>query len=89
MSTRIRYAANPDGSLECLQILKGHTSGIEYKTLISPDGRDGYVLEMPTKAVRMMVTGTSSHKTKIALKRALKALGVVFLNEKRTSKEKA
>ena len=44
-NTRLRYAKNPDGSLECLQIVKAHVSKIEYKTLISPDGKEGYILE--------------------------------------------
>lgn len=83
-NTRIRYVKNPDGALESMQVLKAHTNGVEYKTIISPDGKDGYVLELPSKEVKFKVAGTSAHKTKIAIKSALKALGVVFLNEKRS-----
>lgn len=83
MSTRIRYVTNPDGTLESMQVFKAHTGGAEYKCLISTDGREGYVLTKPDNTIKIKVTASSAHKTKIALKAALKTLTVVFLNEKR------
>lgn len=83
MSTRIRYARNPNGTIESKQVFKG-AGGEEYVCMLSADGKEGYVLTMPNKEVKMVVKGTSPHKTKIAIKSALKALSVVFLNEKRS-----
>lgn len=81
-NTRVRYVPNPDGTVESMQVFKGSGGG-EYRALISQDGKDGYVLGMPNREVRVKVTATSTHKTKIKLKAALKTFGVVFLNEKR------
>lgn len=82
INIRIRYVNNPDGTVESMQIFKGG-GGAEYRTLITQDGKNGYVLTMPDRAIKMQVAGTSAHKTKIKLKAALKTLGVIFLNEKR------
>ena len=82
MSTRIRYVKASDGVVS-MQVLKSHTTGTEYKTSISTDGKTGKVTRMSDGEVVKKVSGTSAHKTKIALKKALKELGVVFLNEKR------
>jgi len=83
VSTRIRYIKNPDGSLESMQVLKQNLSTNEYKALISSDGLRGRVIDAKTKELIKTVKGTSAHKTKIALKAALKALDVPFLNERR------
>lgn len=83
MSTRIRYVKNPDGSLESMQVLKQNLSTNEYKAVISADGLRGKVVNAKTQETVKTVKGTSAHKTKIALKAALKALDVPFLNERR------
>lgn len=81
-NTRIRYVSNPDGTKESMQVLVS-SNGSEYKVMLNESGKDGWVISLPSKEVKMKVSGTSPHKTKIKLKAALKSLGVVFLNEKR------
>jgi len=81
-NTRIRYVSNPDGTYESLQVLVSQV-GAEFKVMISSDGKEGWVISLPHKEVKMKVKGTSAHKTKIKLKAALKSFGVIFLNEKR------
>jgi hypothetical protein len=85
-NTRIRYVNNPDGTSESMQVFKGDKGG-EYRALITQDGKDGYILSMPNREICLKLNGTSSHKTKIKLKAALKTFGVVFLNEKRDISE--
>lgn len=80
--TRIRYVKNPDGTYESMQIFRGSGGG-EFRALISLDGKEGYILSMPDRAVKVKVNATSPHKTRIKLKAAMKSFGVVFLNEER------
>ncbi len=82
-NTRIRYVKQADGSLKSMQIFKSHLSPGEYYCIISADGKTGKVIDALTHLQVDKVVGTSAHKTKIALKKTLKTLNVIFLNEKR------
>jgi hypothetical protein len=83
VSTRIRYVKQPDGSLESMQVFKKNLAPDEFKCVISADGKKGKVIDARTRETQKQVSGTSAHKTKIALKDALRVLGVPFLNERR------
>lgn len=77
---RIRYVKTPEGNWVSLQTISG--SNGDYKTMISADGKTGAVISADGSVVKT-VTGTSAHKTKIAVKVQLESLGVVFNREKR------
>lgn len=83
---RIRYIKQTDGSLLSMQTMKG--SAAELKSVVHPDGKVGEVINAVTGDVMASVTGTSPHKTKIALKAALESLGVMFIAEGRLGRGK-
>lgn len=85
-NTRIRYTLNPDGTFQSAHVFKAPGGG-EYRCMITADGKEGLVLSLPDNTIKLRVKGTSFHKTKIALKAALKSLTVVFLNEKRKDRQ--
>ena len=88
MSKRIRYVAGPiPDSFVSLQVFS-NGKGREFKTMIEPGGKTGMVVE-PDGTVVDKVSGTSSHKTKIALKEALSKLGAVFEKEERVRSAKS
>lgn len=82
MEKRIRYVKRTDGSLTSMRVLKAE-DGKEYRPIISPDGRTGGIVIAGSDFPVATVRGTSAHKTKIALKRELQKLGVVFAGETR------
>lgn len=83
---RIRYIKQLDGSLLSMQTLKGSIA--EYKSVVHPDGKGGEVIDATTGDVMASVSGSSSHKTKIALKKELEHLGVEFVTEGRVVRGK-
>lgn len=83
MNQRIRYIKSNDGYTS-MRVLKSK-DGIEYRPVLSEDMLSGKVVA-GNGAVVSMVKGSSHHKTKIALKRALETLGVEFAPEGRRRK---
>lgn len=83
---RIRYIKQTDGSLLSMQTMKG--SSAELKSVVHPGGQVGEVINAASGDVLASVTGTSPHKTKIALKAALESLGVMFIAEGRLGRGK-
>ena len=80
---RIRYIKEVDGSYRSGQYVKS-VDGKEYVCGLSPDMLTGYVCSTSvTDPVMVKVAGPSSHKTKIAVKKVLEQLGVVFVKESR------
>lgn len=86
MLKRIRYVKSGDGGLISKQVLKS-VSGDELIATIGPTGRSGTIKSVINNEIKAEVTGTSPHKTKIALKKALYLLGVNFEKEKRDASE--
>jgi len=84
MNQRIRYIKTNDG-YKSMRVLKSR-SGTEYRPVLSEDMKVGKVLTSAGELVAE-VTGSSHHKTKIALKKALEKLGVEFIPEGRKRKD--
>lgn len=79
MSQRIRYIKATTG-YESVKMLK-NAEGQELRATLSEDQLTGMV--MLGTEVLATVSGTSPHKTKIAVKKALEKVGVSFNSEKR------
>lgn len=86
MMKRIRYIKHSDGGLSAMRVITSQT-GVEYDVIIEPNGKTGHILDYISRDVVMSVSGSSAHKTKIALKAALESLGVVFSEETRKKRE--
>ena len=86
MMKRIRYIKNSDGGLSAMRVITSQ-SGAEYDAIIDPSGKTGHVLDYISRDVVVSVSGSSAHKTKIAIKAALESLGVVFSEETRKKRE--
>lgn len=84
MNQRIRYIKSAEGYTS-MRMLKAR-GGKEYRPNLSNDMLTGSVLDVSGATVST-VTGTSHHKTKIGLKKALEDLGVEFVPEGRASRK--
>lgn len=83
MNQRIRYIKSAEGYTS-MRMLKAR-NGTEYRPFLAGDMLSGGVLDVGGTTV-VAVTGTSHHKTKIAVKKALENLGVEFMPEGRVRK---
>lgn len=84
MNQRIRYIKF-DGGYKSMRMLKNY-HGIEYRPFLADDMLSGRI-EDAQGITEVIVTGSSHHKTKIALKKALESLGVEFIPEGRAKKK--
>lgn len=84
MNQRIRYIKSATGYTS-MKVLKSR-DGTEYRPMLFDGMLSGSVLKTDGTTVTT-VTGSSHHKTKIALKKALESLGVEFMPEGRTRKK--
>lgn len=82
MSTRIRYTKGVDKEWVSVQVFKT-TAGRELKAELSPSMKEGAVKDAVTGDYLIVVKGTSAHKTKIKVKKALADYGVEFVTEGR------
>ena len=85
MNQRIRYIKSTEGYTS-MRILKSKT-GKEYLSNLSNNMLVG-IVTTSTGEVVQEVHGSSHHKTKIALKKALANLGVEFASEGRVPRKK-
>ncbi len=84
MNQRIRYIKS-NGGYTSMRVLKAR-DGVEYRPVLSEDMLTGKIVAV-NGTVLSTVKGTSHHKTKIAVKRALESLGVEFAPEGRRRKK--
>ncbi len=88
MSTRIRYTTLVDGIKQSMQVLKAD-NGQEYYVLIMADDKSAHIADAGTKTIIKTVYGTNPGATRMAAKKALKELGVVFETEIRPPRRKS